>query len=122
MIALVMSALAPTAFAAKLNPVQWSLSSDTSLVAPGESVLLRLNAEIAPGFHLYSLTTPQGGPIRTTIQLDESPIIRQSSVYQPKAERRDDPTFNIPVELFSGKTTFLIPRTLKNEALRVAAP
>lgn len=113
-IALLITAIAPRVVAANLNPVQWRLSADASEVPPGAKFLLRLDAEVAPGFHLYSLTTPRGGPIRTTIQLVENPIVQQSSVFQPRPQRRDDPTFGIPVELFSGSTIFLIPVTLKS--------
>jgi thiol:disulfide interchange protein len=106
--------LAPAAFGSPLNPIQWTLSTDGAAVAPGKTVLLRLHAEVEPGFHVYSLTTPEGGPIPTTIQLAPSPMVRKSVVYQPKPERRNDPTFNVPIELFSGSTDFLIAATLQD--------
>ena len=51
-----------------LNPVKWSLSAEPAAVDGGD-VLLKLHAEIAAGFHLYSLTTPPGGPIRTRVRI-----------------------------------------------------
>lgn len=65
--------LAPAAFRTTLNPIQWTLSTDAAAVAPGKTVLLRLHAEVAPGFHMHSLTTPAGGPIPTVIQLAPNP-------------------------------------------------
>jgi Disulphide bond corrector protein DsbC len=114
LIASVLVLPAPAAFGARLNPIQWTLSTDASAVAPGETVLLRLQAEVAPGFHLYSLTTPKSGPIPTTIELAPNPAVPKSVVYQPKPERRTDPTFNVPVELLSGNTDFLIAVTMQD--------
>lgn len=106
--------LSPAAFRTTLNPIQWTLSTDAAAVAPGKTVLLRLHAEVAPGFHVYSLTTPAGGPIPTVIQLAPNPAVRNSVVYQPKPECRNDPTFNVPIELFLGRTDFLIAATLQD--------
>src|SRR6266851_4304905 len=112
---LLLGLFAADSYAKKLGPVEWSLSTDAASVAPGSAVLLRLKAMIAPGFHLYSLTTPQGGPIATTIRIT-SPEIAGVSIYEPKPERHTDPSFNIPVETYSGEVDFLISATLKKDA------
>src|SRR5260370_32358040 len=88
LVASVLSLLAPEASGGRLNPIQWTLSADTAAIAPGSTVLLRLHAEVTPGFHVYSLTTPDGGPIPTTIQLAPHSAISKSVVYQPKPQRR----------------------------------
>jgi hypothetical protein len=63
---------AHVAFAQRPDPVRWTLSSEHSVVTPGAKVMARLTAQIEPGWHMYSLTTPKG-PIPTTIHysLDE---------------------------------------------------
>lgn len=52
--------------AQKLDPVQWTLAATTASTRPGDPVSLKLTARIEQGWHLYSLTTPKGGPIPTT--------------------------------------------------------
>ena len=53
---------------AKEDPVQWTLSAKTANAAPGQKAWLELQATIEPGWHLYSPTTPPGGPIITRIR------------------------------------------------------
>jgi thiol:disulfide interchange protein len=102
--------------AQRLDPVQWSLETDSTHVPAGSTVPLKLTAHIDPGWHLYSLTTPQGGangsPIQTTINLAQTPAVESSKVYQPKPARKFDPSFGIDIETFSNQVVFWIPATL----------
>ncbi len=100
----------------KLNPVQWSLSAAEQPVSPGSTVVLHLHADIAAGYHLYSLTTPAGGPIPTTIFLKNASGLAQVRVYQPAPNRHNDPNLNVPVETFSGPTDFPIQVKVKKDA------
>ena len=63
-------------YANRLNPVSWSFQAEQEKVAPGSTVMLRLHAQIADGYHLYSFTTPDGGPIKTRAWLQTSPDIK----------------------------------------------
>ena len=47
------------------NPVKWSRSTGSF---QGKTYILKLTAEIDPGWHLYALDQPSGGPIATTIK------------------------------------------------------
>ena len=100
----------------KLNPVQWNLSNAPEPVAPGSTIVLWLHAEIAPGYHLYSLTTPDGGPIRTTLSLQDTSQVETVSVFQPKPDRHNDPNLNVPVETFTGSTDFPIQVKIRKDA------
>jgi thiol:disulfide interchange protein len=102
--------------ASRLNPVTWSLQADRQKVAAGSTVMLRLHAQIADGYHLYSFTTPGGGPIKTTASLQSRPAIKDFRVYQPKPERYRDPNLNVPVETFKGGIDFLLSAKLANDA------
>src|SRR5438067_2774530 len=106
--------------AQKLDPVQWTLTTDAAKARPGSTVPLKLTAKIDPGWHLYSLTTPQGGkdgsPIQTTAKLAENPAIESSTVFQPKPERKFDPSFGIDIETYSGETAFWTSAKLKGDA------
>ncbi len=90
----------------KLNPVMWSLSTDSVSVAPGSTIVLHLHAQVADGYHLYSLTTPRGGPIATAISLKEETGFENVRVFQPAPNRHADPVLNIPVETFTGDVDF----------------
>jgi thiol:disulfide interchange protein DsbD len=109
-------ACGPLASAQRLDPVQWTLTSDTNKTAPGSSVTLRLTAKLDEGWHLYSPTTPKGGPIPTTIALADSPPIAGFKLYQPKPERKFDPNFNLDTETFQKEVVFWLTAELKKDA------
>ena len=77
---------ASASFGQRLDPVQWSLSSDVEKAPPGTTVSLHLTATMEPGWHLYSLTTPKGGPIPTTVSLAENPALESTSLFQPRPD------------------------------------
>lgn len=56
---------------AKDDPVQWTLQPAKGFerVRAGAKIWLEFKATVEPGWHLYSPTTPPGGPIATTISL-----------------------------------------------------
>src|SRR5579883_3239296 len=108
--------IASLANAQKLDPVHWTLTSDTAKARPGSSVTLKLTATLDDGWHLYSLTTPKGGPIPTTAGLADNPSIASFKLYQPKPERKFDPNFNLDTETFLKQADFWIVADLKKDA------
>jgi thiol:disulfide interchange protein DsbD len=111
---LVLAATATLAHAAQ-DPVQWSLAPEKTTVAPGGTVLARLTATLEPGWHLYSPTTPKGGPIPTSVGLADSPAIASVHVYEPKPERRFDPNFQLDTETYEKEVEFLLAIELKKD-------
>jgi thiol:disulfide interchange protein len=107
---------ASVSFGQRLDPVQWSLSSDVEKAPPGTAISLRLTAALEPGWHLYSLTTPKGGPIPTTVTVAENPALASTSLFQPQPERRFDPNFNLYTETFANEAVFLVSGRLKKDA------
>src|SRR5579883_751061 len=105
-----------TAQAAKLDPVHWTLTSESDKAPPGSSIVLKLSASLDEGWHLYSLTTPKGGPIPTTIGLLDNPAVAGFKLYQPKPERKFDPNFNLDTETFQKEAIFWIVADLKKDA------
>jgi thiol:disulfide interchange protein len=103
-------------FAQKLDPVKWTLEADQAKAAPGGTVAARLTAKLEPGWHLYSPTTPPGGPTPTTLKLDANPAVDKFSIYQPKPDRKFDPNFNLDVEWFEKEAVFLVAADLKKDA------
>jgi thiol:disulfide interchange protein len=98
------------------DPVQWILTLEPKSAPPGSHVLARFAAKIEPGWHLYSLTTPKGGPIPTTSSLADSPVMAGFKLYQPKPERKLDPNFQIDTETFANEVVLLYDVELKKDA------
>lgn len=103
--------LAPV-HAERQDPVQWTLTSDVAKAPGGSSIPLRLTAKVEEGWHLYSPTTPKGGPIPTTVGL----VDRAATVYQPKPDRKFDPNFNLDTETFEKEAVFLLLTTIDKGA------
>jgi len=108
--------VAGAALHAAQDPVQWSLTPEKTTVAPGGTVLARLTASLEPGWHLYSPTTPKGGPIPTSLGLADSPSVASVRIYEPKPERRFDPNFQLDTETYEKEAVFLLAIELKKDA------
>ena len=94
--------------AEKLDPAKWSLELQPAAAAPGSKILARVQAKIESGWHLYSLTTPAGGPIRTTVRLADNTAVASFRVFEPPPKRAFDPNFNLDTETYEGAPVFLI--------------
>ena len=96
---------------ASIRPVRWLLvdSAKPHQLTPGRSTPLTLEAQIAKGWHIYSLAQKPGGPIPLTIRLisSDDAIIR-GVIKAPQPERQFDQNFGIETELYSGTPRFTI--------------
>src|SRR5690348_12832854 len=108
-------AFALTLPAQRLDPIQWTLTSEEPRVLPGETIPLRLTAKMQEGWHLYSLTTPAGGPIRTKASLASNSAIEKWVMYQPTPEKKFDANFNLDTETFGHEAVFLVSAQLKRD-------
>jgi thiol:disulfide interchange protein DsbD len=84
------------------------LKPSAERVAPGAEVLLTLELALDEGWHMYSLTTPAGGPIPTTMRLADNPGVAKAQLYVPAAKRQFDPTFNIDTEVYEKNIKFFL--------------
>jgi DsbC/DsbD-like thiol-disulfide interchange protein len=103
-----------------IRPVRWSVVPRTSplQVTPGRTVPLTVQAEIAKGWHIYSLTQKSGGPIPLSIKLvDAADVIVRGVIKAPQPERMFDKNFGIETELYSGNARFTIPVGVPGRAL-----
>lgn len=103
-----------------IRPVRWSVVPGTSplQVTPGRTVPLTVQADIAKGWHIYSLTQKSGGPIPLSIKLvDAADVIVRGVIKAPQPERAFDKNFGIETELYSGNTRFTIPVGVPGRAL-----
>ena len=100
----------------KFDPVQWSFELEPASVSPGQRVVGLLTAEIEPGWHLYSPTTPAGGPIPTKIEMAESPSVASWKLFQPKPNRRMDDNFQLETETYEEEAVFQFDILLAKDA------
>lgn len=71
---------------------------------------MTLQADIAKGWHIYSLTQKPGGPIPLRIELvGAADVLIRGVIKAPQPERRFDKNFGIETELYSGSPRFTIP-------------
>ena len=95
--------------------MKWTATVDSSAVAPGGTVTAKLTAEIDPGWHMYSLTTPPG-PIPTTLKAIDSPAVERIAVFEPPPVRKYDPYFTADTETYEGTQVFFARIQLKSDA------
>ena len=98
------------------DPVQWALTLKPNSVKPGGKVLATLTATIQPGWHMYSMTTPKGGPNPTTAVIADNPAIAGFKVFQPKPERQMDSAFKLETETFEKELPLSVEITTKPDA------
>lgn len=95
-----------------LRPVRWTLVGDDGPrdVVSGRTVLITVQADIAKGWHIYSLTQRPGGPIPLRLNVvGNDDVVMRGVVNAPKPERFFDKNFGIETELYSGRPKFTIP-------------
>ncbi len=65
---------------------------------------------------MYSMTTPKGGPIITTIALEDNPAVDSWQIWYPQPQRKFDPNFQIDAETYDKSATFQFVIRLKPDA------
>lgn len=89
-------------FAQVENPTKWSYSQKS--LGNNEYELV-FKAQIEPGWHIYSMYTPAGGPMATTMALEEAgkgvELLGQATENEPKKEHDD--VFGVDVWSFDNE-------------------
>lgn len=95
-----------TIFAQIKEPVNWSF---TATKLKGNSYELHLTATIDKGWHIYSQTTPDGGPVATKINFTKNAlaIFNGTSKEAGKLEQKYEALFGVDVKQFSNKVDFI---------------
>ena len=93
--------------ATRLNPVSWRAEPAFGATASaGSTVRLQLRAKVESGYHLYSFTTPRGGPMRTTVSAKINDANTEVKIFQGEPNRHMDAALGVPVETFEGEVEF----------------
>lgn len=97
------------------NPVKWSFASKKINASTYE---VYLTAQIDEGWHVYSQTTPDGGPIPTSIEYTKNPLltIDGNAKEVGKLEQKHEPLFGVDVKQFSDKVVFVQRVKVKGNA------
>lgn len=87
------------------NPIIWRMNVKMTSDCEGEMIL---KAIIQPGWHLYGLKLPQGGPKPTVIDVNKSTGLEFISgfSYTPDIVESDDPMFGLRLNWWSSTVTF----------------
>jgi len=110
--------LAPAAsFAAAKAPVVWSVKqSPAKAVKRGVKFSVTVAGQIDPGWHLYAMEEPQGGPVATVVALAEGDPADLLRVEESKPKLLPDPVFQQPTGFFEGSAAFTLRLTLDKNA------
>ncbi len=87
-----------------------------SLLAAAEgNYYLVVEADTEPTWHLYSVTQPEGGTIRTTFELPEGSGVK--AIFPTKPPHVDDKVvgFDVPIESHDGKIIWLVLLDVKEK-------
>jgi DsbC/DsbD-like thiol-disulfide interchange protein len=112
-------AMAPPAVRAQERPVAWTATaaSAATAIVPGGVDTVRLTAQIAPGWHMYSITQGAGGPFPTRIMLAPSqPFTLADAVRGPAPTQQFDSNFGIAVESYVTHAVFVVPVRITPDA------
>ncbi|RAJ04227.1 thiol:disulfide interchange protein DsbD [Chitinophaga skermanii] len=106
LVALCMLVLPFLASAQIQNPVKWSFSSKKIAANTYE---LHMTATIEKTWHLYSVTTPEGGPIATSFKFTKNPLATFEGKIKEvgKLEKYNDENFGVEVRYFADKVDFV---------------
>lgn len=87
--------------------VTWRVSDlPLAPILAGETIRVKLLASIAPGWHVYALDEPEGGPIPTTIGLSDGDPATLLHVDEGQPEEVLDPAFHQRTKLFRKRAQF----------------
>ena len=87
-----------------LKPVKWSFAAKR--LSPTEGVVF-FKADIEDGWHLYSQTVPDGGPVKTSFTYAPSSAFSLTGKTQePKPTTRFEKVFDMEVSYFENSVIF----------------
>jgi Disulphide bond corrector protein DsbC len=97
------------------NPVKWSFASKKINETTYE---VSMTATLDPSWHIYSQTTPEGGPTATTVSFSKNPLVMLDGDVKEvgKLEQKHEELFGVDVKQFSNKLTFIQTVKLKAKA------
>lgn len=107
-------------FAQVKEPVKWSFTAKKLSTGNYE---VRLTATIESGWHIYSQTTPDGGPVPTSVSFTKNPLVILDGKVKEvgKLEQKHEKIFEVDVKQFSNKVEFVQKVKVKGKAKTTVA-
>ncbi len=95
------------------NPVSWSFSAKK---VADKTYEIRLISKVDHPWHIYSQTTPEGGPLPTKIVFGKNPLLNvQGEVKEVgKLVQKREEVFDLDVKYFEGQADFVQVIKLKS--------
>ncbi len=88
------------------NEASFAITVEPKVVRVGEAVTVWIDVVLSDDWHIYSATTPPGGPIPTEILLSGAGFRQVGSVIQPEPIVEHDPNFDMNVEYYHTSVRF----------------
>ncbi len=103
--------------AAQEDPIKWALARTPASATAGQTFRIDLTAEIQPGWHLYSIGQPAGGPIATRISVPQGQSFTlDGTIDAPTPQVAFDSGFNMDTETYTETTVFTLPIKVSAQA------
>jgi Disulphide bond corrector protein DsbC len=110
-----MIVISAVSFAQMKDPVQWNFSATRK---SDKVYQVTFSATVAKPWHIYSQTTPKGGPVPTKIVYKANPLVSVSGDAKENGalQKVHDQYFGVDVKYFNDKVDFVQTVTLKANA------
>ncbi len=91
-------------------PVRWTIVPPRARITTSPDTVV-IQASIEPGWHVYSLTQPAGGPVATRVSLSPGQPFELAGtpVSAPAPHVAYDDAFRMNVQLYEARVRFLVP-------------
>jgi hypothetical protein len=100
---------APVAGAVVKPPVQWHIkAAPAKQIKAGTKFNVTISGDLDPGWHLYALEEPEGGPVATEVSLTEGDPADLIRVEEAKPKVLPDPLFQKPTGFFEHTAEFTL--------------
>jgi thiol:disulfide interchange protein DsbD len=98
--------LSQVCFSQIKDPVKWNFSVKKINATTYE---VHMAASIDNHWHLYSQSTPDGGPVATVVSFTKNPLVTLEGKAKEigKLEQKHEPLFGVDVKQFSNKVDFV---------------
>jgi len=103
---IVFSIIGLISFSQVKNPVSWTFSSKKTANAVYE---VHCTAIVEKGWHIYSQSTPEGGPVPTAFVFIKNPLIAIDGKTKEvgRMDKHNEPLFGVDVFQYSDKVDFV---------------
>ena len=95
------------------DPVKWNYSA---VKKTDKEYIVTISATLSSDWHIYSMNTPDGGPVATVFNFKKNPLITidGKTVEKGKSSTVHDDIFGVDVKYYSETVTFVQEVVLKS--------